>query len=71
MNGLVLSRAAVYGICLLAAIASFFGVAEIDVATGWVQIKGFNIYELIGPASGTLSSALALLALTKGWKTRK
>ena len=62
-----LARGLVYLACLAASGLAMAGLAEFDLATGTLDIRPFNLYALIGTGGGVLSSALASLALLRGW----
>lgn len=68
MNGWGVLRLAVYAVCFLAALKGF---ADFDPASGNFDLYAFNVYDLLNSAAGLVGSGLALLAVVKGWKTRK
>lgn len=43
------------------------GLAEFDPATGMIDLAPFNAYALIAAVPGVIATALAPLALIKGW----
>ncbi|MCV2872812.1 hypothetical protein OEZ71_10955 [Defluviimonas sp. WL0050] len=43
------------------------GLADFDLATGTFDLRPFNLYALTGAGGGVVSSALASLALLRGW----
>jgi cell division protein FtsX len=43
------------------------GLADFDLATGTFDLRPFNLYALTGAAGGVVSSALASIALWRGW----
>lgn len=62
-----LARGLVYLACLAASGLAMAGLAEFELATGTLDIRPFNLYALTGAAGGVVSSALASLALLRGW----
>ena len=62
-----LARGLVYLACLAASGLAMAGLAEFDLATGTLDIRPFNLYAVTGTAGGVVSSALASLALLRGW----
>lgn len=62
-----LARGLVYLACLAASGLAMAGLAEFDLATGTLDIRPFNLYAVTGAAGGVVSSALASLALMRGW----
>lgn len=62
-----LARGLVYLACLAASGLAMAGLAEFDLATGRLDIRPFNLYAVTGAAGGVVSSALASLALLRGW----
>ena len=62
-----LARGLVYLACLAASGLAMAGLAEFDLATGALDIRPFNLYALTGASGGVVSSALASLALLRGW----
>ena len=62
-----LARGLVYLACLGASGLAMAGLAEFDLATGTLDIRPFNLYAMTGAAGGVVSSALASLALLRGW----
>ena len=42
-------------------------MADFDLATGTLDIRPFNLYALVGAGGGVVSSALASVALLRGW----
>ncbi len=65
-----LARGLVYLACLAASGLAMAGLAEFDLATGTFDLKPFNLYALAGAGGGVVSSALASLALLRGWGRR-
>lgn len=63
-----LARGAVYLGALALSGLAMAGLADFDPATGDVAIHPFNLYSLAG--GGVTSSALALVALWRGWGGR-
>ncbi|WP_413874573.1 hypothetical protein [Albidovulum sp.] len=61
------ARGLVYLACLAASGLAMAGLAEFDLATGTLDIRPFNLYAVTGAAGGVVSSALASLALLRGW----
>ena len=43
------------------------GLADFDLVTGTLDIRPFNLYALVGAGGGVVSSALASVALLRGW----
>ncbi|WP_347268346.1 hypothetical protein [Paracoccus sp. (in: a-proteobacteria)] len=62
-----LARGLVYLACLAASGLAMAGLAEFDLVTGTLDIRPFNLYAVTGAAGGVVSSALASLALLRGW----
>ena len=62
-----LARGLVYVACLAASGLAMAGLAEFNLATGTLDIRPFNLYAVTGAAGGVVSSALASLALLRGW----
>ncbi len=62
-----LVRGLTYVAALVASALALFGVADFNPATGDLTIHPFNLYAAIGAMAGVVSSALASLALIKGW----
>jgi len=62
-----LARGLVYLACLAASGLAMAGLAEFDLATGTLDIRPFDLYAVTGTAGGVVSSALASLALLRGW----
>ena len=62
-----LARGLVYLACLAASGLAMAGLAEFDLATGTLDIRPFNLSAVTGAAGGVVSSALASLALLRGW----
>lgn len=62
-----LVRGITYVAGLIASALAFFGVVDFNPATGHLVIHPFNLYAVIASAAGAVSSALAALALLKGW----
>ena len=65
-----LARGLVYLACLAASGLAMAGLAEFDLTTGTFDLKPFNLYALAGAGGGVVSSALASLALLRGWGRR-
>ena len=62
-----LARGLVYLGCFAASGLAMAGLAEFDLATGTLDIRPFDLYAVTGTAGGVVSSALASLALLRGW----
>ena len=62
-----LARGLIYLACLAASGLAMAGLADFDLATGTFDLRPFNIYALTGAGGGVISSALASLALLRGW----
>ena len=62
-----LARGLIYLACLAASGLAMAGLADFDLATGTFDLRPFNIYALTGAGRGVVSSALASLALLRGW----
>lgn len=60
-------RLATYIACLGASGLALSGLADFDAATGTFDLHPIDLYGAIGAAGGVISSALASLALIKGW----
>ena len=65
-----LARGLVYLACLAASGLAIAGLADFDLTTGTLDIRPFNLYALFGAGGGVVSSALASLALLRGWGRR-
>ncbi len=65
-----LARGAVYLGALVLSVLAMTGLADFNPATGEVAIHPFNLYALAGGGGGAASSALALVALWRGWGGR-
>lgn len=52
---------------LVASGLALYGLADFDPATGVFDLHSFNLYELLGAASGVITSALASLAVWRKW----
>lgn len=61
------ARGLVYLACLVASGLAMAGLADFDLATGTFDLRPFNLYALTGAAGGVVSSALASIALWRGW----
>ena len=61
------ARGFVYLACLAASGLAMAGLADFDLATGTLDLPPFNLYALTGAAGGVVSSALASIALWRGW----
>lgn len=62
-----LARGLVYLACFAASGLAMAGLADFDLATGTLDIRPFNLYALTGATGGIVSSALASIALWRGW----
>ncbi|MFZ5708077.1 MAG: hypothetical protein ACOY4T_00085 [Pseudomonadota bacterium] len=62
-----LARGLVYLACLAASGLAMAGLADFDLVTGSFDLRPFNLYALTGTAGGVISSALASVALWRGW----
>ena len=62
-----LARGLVYLACLAASGLALAGLADFDLVTGSFDLRPFNLYALTGTAGGVISSALASVALWRGW----
>ncbi len=60
-------RLLTYAACAGASLLTLAGLADFDTTTGAFDLRPFNLYEASGALAGLLSSALAGLALVKGW----
>jgi len=65
-----LARGAVYLGALAVSGLAMAGLADFNPATGDVAIHPFNLYAFAGGSGGVASSALALVALWRGWGAR-
>lgn len=61
------ARFAVYLAGFAASVLAAMGLADFDIATGNFDLAAFNVYEVAGVASGALTSALAAIAVWRGW----
>ena len=48
-------------------VVAMAGLADFDLMTGSFDLRPFNLYALTGTAGGVISSALASVALWRGW----
>jgi len=74
MNLAASARATTYATTLLfglAMLAKMLGFAEFDEGSGMFDPAPFNIYVLVAPVAMVISSGLALIALIKGWGSKK
>lgn len=62
-----LARGLVYLACLAASGLTLAGLADFDTGSGTLDIHPFNLYALTGATGGVVSSALASIALWRGW----
>ena len=46
---------------------ALYGLADFDPATGILDLHPIDLYGFIGAAGGVVSSALASLAVWRGW----
>lgn len=60
-------RLATYLACLGASALALSGYADFDSATGTFDLHPIDLYGAIGATGGVVSSALASLALWRGW----
>lgn len=60
-------RLAAYAAFGVASVVSLVGLADFDAATGAFDLRPFNIYAAVGASSGVGASALAAVALVRGW----
>lgn len=60
-------RGLTYVAAFLASALALLGVADFNPATGALTIHPFNLYAAVGALAGVVSSALASLALIRGW----
>lgn len=61
------TRLAAYAAFGVASALSLLKLADFDAATGAFDLRPFNVYALVGASSGVGASALAALALIRGW----
>jgi hypothetical protein len=61
------ARGLVYLACLVASGLAMAGLGDFDLATGTFDLRPINLYALTGTAGGVVSSALASIALWRGW----
>lgn len=66
-----LARGLVYLACLVASGLAMAGMADFDPGTGAFDLHPFNVYAAAAGISGVVASALASLALIRGWGRRK
>lgn len=62
-----LVRGLTYAAAFVASVLAMIGVADFNPATGDLTIHPFNLYAAVGALAGLVSSALAGLALFRGW----
>ena len=60
-------RLLTYLACLGASALALSGYADFDSATGAFDLHAINLYGVIGAVGGVVSSALASVALWRGW----
>lgn len=60
-------RGLTYVATFIASILAMLGVADFNPATGHLAIHPFNLYAAVGALAGLISSALASIALFRGW----
>lgn len=60
-------RGLTYVAGLIASALAFFGFVDFNPATGHLVIHPFNLYGAIAAVAGAVSSALAYIALLRGW----
>ena len=60
-------RLITYFACLAASGLALSGLADFDSATGAFDLHPIDLYGVIGAAGGVVSSALASLAVLRGW----
>ena len=60
-------RLAIYLVGFAASGLALAGYADFDSATGTFDLHPIDLYGLVGAAGGVVSSALASLALWRGW----
>ena len=60
-------RLMTYLACLAASGLALSGYADFDTATGNFDLHPIDLYGVIGSAGGLVSSALASLAVWRGW----
>ena len=60
-------RLATYIVCLGASALALSGLADFDTATGTFDLHPIDLYRVVGAAGGFVSSALASVALWRGW----
>lgn len=65
------ARLLIYLAGLIASGLAIAGLADFDPATGNFDIHAFNAYAAAGAVSGVVTSALAGLALIRGWGSKK
>ncbi|WP_323008537.1 hypothetical protein [Paracoccus sp. (in: a-proteobacteria)] len=61
------TRLLVYVASFAASALALAGLADFDAATGNFDLAPFNLYAAVGAIGGIVSSALAALALWRGW----
>lgn len=62
-----LVRGLTYAAALAASALALAGLADFNPTTGHLEIHPFNLYAAVASAAGLVSSAIAGLALIKGW----
>lgn len=62
-----LVRGLTYVAAFVASALAFFELADFNAATGDFDLRPFNLYGVVASVAGAVSSALAALALFKGW----
>ena len=63
-------RGLTYVAAFIASILAMLGVADFNPATGHLAIHPFNLYAAVGALAGLISSALASIALFRGWGSK-
>jgi len=62
-----IARLLTYLACLAASALALAGYADFDGATGSFDLHPIDLYGLIGATGGAIASALAAIALWRGW----
>lgn len=60
-------RLLTYLVCLAASGLALSGYADFDSATGAFDLHPIDLYGAVGAVGGVVSSALASVALWRGW----
>jgi hypothetical protein len=66
-KNLSITRGLVYALGLAASALSLAGLADFNVVSGAFDLRPFNLYAVGGAVAGSVTSALALIAVMFRW----